>query len=92
MLDDGGLVLLVKPSGVKTWLLRYYKPANNKRTIVTIGNYPAYSLLDARAAKDEERAMPAKGINPQDTALSRKRPNSYGQGIPLKRWGPMGTN
>lgn len=66
LLDGGGLVLLVKPSGVKTWQLRYYRPANNKRTTMTIGNYPSFSLLDARAARDEARAMLDKGIDPQD--------------------------
>ncbi len=33
---------------------------------MTIGNYPSFSLLDARAARDEARAMLDKGIDPQD--------------------------
>ncbi|MEW6484541.1 MAG: integrase arm-type DNA-binding domain-containing protein [Pseudomonadota bacterium] len=55
--DGGGLVLLVKPSGVKTWQLRYYRPASNKRTTLTVGNYPDFSLLGARTARDNARAM-----------------------------------
>lgn len=42
--DGGGLVMLVKPSGVKTWQLRYYKPGTNKRTALTPGNAPDLSL------------------------------------------------
>ena len=51
--DGGGLIMLVKPSGVKTWQLRYYKPGTSKRTTLTLGNYPALSLADARECREQ---------------------------------------
>ena len=82
--DGGGLVLLVKPSGVKTWQLRYYRPASNKRTTLTVGNYPDFSLLDARNARDNARAMLAKGIDPQDYRTKQKEAEQLRAGNTFK--------
>lgn len=45
--DGGGLVLNVLPTGKKTWRFRYQR--NGKDAVVTLGHYPALTLLDARA-------------------------------------------
>lgn len=65
LLDGGGLVLIVKPSGVKTWHLRYCKPGTSKRTTLTIGNYPDLSLADAREQREQVKGLLSKGIDPQ---------------------------
>ncbi len=64
--DGGGLLLLVKSSGVKTWRLRYYHPSTKKRTTLTLGHYPALSLAEARRVREEIRALLAQGIDPQE--------------------------
>ncbi len=84
LLDGGRLVLLVKPSGVKTLQLRYYRPATIKRTILTVGNYPDFSLLDARAARDNARAMLAKSIDPQDYRTQQKEAEQLRPGNTFK--------
>ncbi|KAE9528053.1 integrase arm-type DNA-binding domain-containing protein [Testudinibacter aquarius] len=43
--DGGGLYLLVKPNGVKTWQFNYYKPITKKRTYISLNNYPDLSLV-----------------------------------------------
>lgn len=51
--DGGGLELLVKVSGVKTWRFRCHSPTTNKRFYLTFGHYPALSLADARMRKKQ---------------------------------------
>ncbi|MBL0878677.1 integrase domain-containing protein [Serratia ureilytica] len=64
--DGGGLLLLVKPSGVKTWRFRYYHPSTKKRTTLTFGNYPALSLAEARQMREEAKSLLSRGIDPQE--------------------------
>ena len=53
--DGGGLVLTVEPSGRKVWRFRYQR--DGKDAVVTLGDYPVMTLLDARAkALDLKRA------------------------------------
>ncbi len=47
----GGLRLLVKPSGRKTWVLRFQ--LNGKRREMGLGSYPQLDLKKARAAAYE---------------------------------------
>jgi len=54
MVDSGGLHLFVTPSGGKLWRLRY--KFDGKEKTLSIGQYPAVSLLDARIARDEAKA------------------------------------
>ncbi|WP_281976904.1 Arm DNA-binding domain-containing protein [Pseudorhizobium flavum] len=44
--DAGGLYLYVTPSGGKLWRLKYRLGGSEK--LLSIGPYPAVSLLDAR--------------------------------------------
>ena len=65
-LNDGHwLALLVKESGAKLWRFDYYKPNSKKRTEISLGNYPALTLAQARAIRDDYRALLAQGIDPQ---------------------------
>ena len=53
--DGEGLVLRINPAGKKTWLYDY--KLNNKRNTYTIGEYPLFSLKEARDKKDELKKL-----------------------------------
>ncbi|MBR0573862.1 MULTISPECIES: tyrosine-type recombinase/integrase [Pasteurellaceae] len=66
ILNDGqGLFLEIKPTGTKAFRFRYNQPITKKRTKITIGNYPAVTLAQARKHKDEYLTLLSKGIDPQ---------------------------
>lgn len=60
--DSGGLYLLVTPTGGKLWRLKFRHHGVEKK--LSIGKYPDVSLVDARQARHEARAMVAKGGDP----------------------------
>lgn len=62
--DGGGLYLVVKAGGSKSWLLRYQ--LNGKRRDMGLGPYPAATLKVARQAAAEARALILKGCDPLD--------------------------
>ncbi|RTB44157.1 tyrosine-type recombinase/integrase [Pseudomonas aeruginosa] len=66
--DSDGLYLNVRSYGGKSWLFRFHYAG--KRMKMSLGGYPEVSLRDARALRDEARALLLKGINPK---LDRKR-------------------
>jgi integrase len=68
--DLDGLSLAVSPQGGKSWHFRYYWRGRQKR--MSLGTYPEVSLREARQARDEARALLAKGINPH-THRKQKR-------------------
>mgnify|MGYP000865016501 CR=1 FL=1 len=68
--DFDGLYLYVSAIGTKAWHFRY--SWFGKRERITLGNYPALSLKDARALRDEARSLLAKGVNPH-SERKRKR-------------------
>ncbi len=61
--DTLGLYLAVTANGGKSWHFRYYWL--NKRKRMSFGTYLEVSLFEARALRDEARALVAKGINPR---------------------------
>jgi len=61
--DFDGLSLAVSAKGGKSWHFRYYWAAKQKR--MSLGTYPSVSLREARALRDEARALAAKGVNPK---------------------------
>jgi integrase len=63
MFDSGGLHLLVKPTGSKSW--KYDYRLNKKRGTYTIGKYPEISLKCARQDHLKARELVAKGVNPK---------------------------
>ncbi len=65
--DTGGIYLWVFEDGKKYWRLRYYK--DNKEKSISLGVYPAISLKDARAKRDELRKQLDQGSDP---LLNRK--------------------
>lgn len=74
--DGGGLTLIVRPSGHKSFLYRYR--FRGKAQTLTIGAYPDISLADAREAHEKARNRLARGIDPR---LGRSTPkSSVGEG------------
>src|SRR5271154_4601814 len=66
--DEGGLFLIVKPSGGKLWRLKYRH--QGKEQALSLGRYPDVGLKDARLNRDKARRLIASGKNP---AFERKR-------------------
>ncbi|MBQ4133646.1 MAG: DUF4102 domain-containing protein, partial [Desulfovibrionaceae bacterium] len=69
--DRDGLYLEVKPSGRKSWRLRYRR--NGKNTLLGLGDYPTLSLHDARRKvmdlKDELDSSGGKRAEKEAEAL-----------------------
>jgi integrase len=61
--DGNGLVLEVMTSGSKIWRYRYSLHAR-RQPLLTIGDYPAVSLQDARERARKYAEIVAKGISP----------------------------
>lgn len=70
-LADGsvpGLTLVAMPSGVGSWRLRYYVASKQKE--VTIGQYPTWSIKDAREQAKELRRAVDQGA---DVAMEKQK-------------------
>lgn len=63
--DGGGLLLDISPVS-KRWRFDYRKPFSGKRTDIRLGSFPAMSLQEARAKRDEYRALLEKNIDPRE--------------------------
>jgi len=68
--DFDGLSLFVSANGSKAWHFRF--SWGGKRDRMSFGGYPALSLKDARALRDEAHSLLAKGVNPH-SERKRKR-------------------
>ena len=73
--DGGGLQLRVKPNGSKLWLFDYLRPYTKKRTCLSFGSYPAFSIADARIKRELARELLAKDVDPKDHRDDEKRLN-----------------
>lgn len=60
--DYQGLTIEVKPNGVKTWRFRFRY--DGKASMLTLGNYPGVSLLDARMEVGKAKLLLEQGKNP----------------------------
>ncbi len=60
--DSLGLFLLVQPSGGKLWRLKFRVDGVEKK--LSLGTYPATTLNEARAGRDEARRKLATGADP----------------------------
>ena len=78
---EPGLFLLVQPSGVKSWAVRYRRHGDGVSRKYTIGRYPAVSLAGARQraheviqqAKDTKHPKDPAAIKQSETARQRER-------------------
>lgn len=73
LMDGGGLQLRVMPNGKKNWFLDYRRPYTQTRTSLSFGSFPAVSLKDARALRDQAHELLAKDIDPKDHRDGEKR-------------------
>lgn len=68
--DHDGLVIEVLPTGRKIWRFRYR--FDNKSQKITLGEYLAFSLAEARLWRDKCRSMAAHCINPAQKKQEEK--------------------
>lgn len=68
--DTNGLCVEVRPTGSKAW--RYRFRHSGKASIITLGEYPAMSLSEARAERDKARALVKRGANPAHVAKAER--------------------
>ncbi|WP_299307759.1 integrase arm-type DNA-binding domain-containing protein [uncultured Croceicoccus sp.] len=73
--DSGGLFLLVKPTGSKSWKYKYRLPDGREKKL-TIGTYPQVTLAEARKARDLAREQLTSGIDPSAEKKRRKAANA----------------
>ena len=71
--DGKGLALRVKPTGSKLWLFNYSHRTTKKRVNLSLGQYPALSLADARRKTEEYRSLLTQGIDPKEHKLEQER-------------------
>jgi hypothetical protein len=62
LFDGGGLHLLVKSTGYKSWRLKYRFGGKEKQ--LTFGPYPVLSLKDAREMRDQAKRDLLAGVDP----------------------------
>lgn len=74
--DRDGLYMLVRPTGVKSWLVKIYFRKPDSPTLsskpVTLGTYPAMSLADARKASEQAKALSKQGLDPTQQKTTEK--------------------
>jgi integrase len=76
LLDGEGLQLRVKTSGTKSWLFNYYHPITKKRKNLSLGQYPALTLAEARKQRASSKELLVNNIDPKehrDDLLSDKK-------------------
>jgi len=64
LFDGKGLYIEVPPRGNLRWRFKYL--FNCKENRISLGLYPALSIIDARERKQEFEKMISEGINPAD--------------------------
>lgn len=69
--DNGGLYLLVKPSGSKLWQMAYRFAGKQKA--LSFGSYPLISLAEAREKRDEARKLLIDLIDPGESRKAAKQ-------------------
>jgi integrase len=72
LFDGGGLYLEVMPTGSKLWRMKF-KQANGKEGRLSFGAYSEISLEEARAKRNDARALIAKNIDPGQARRMEKR-------------------
>ncbi len=71
--DGGGLYIEVHPSGKKVWRMQYRCGGRGSRKEkVTLGEYPAHTLSEARLWREQCRALLAHGRSPAAAKQAEK--------------------
>lgn len=71
--DQGGMYILVRPNGTKTW--KYDYRLNGRRLTYTIGTYPEVSLSDARESLLAAKKLVKAGVDPVNYDRKAKHKN-----------------
>lgn len=71
--DTNGLYVGVRPTGAKYFRYRYRHPQTKKEQVLTLGEYPALGLKQARDLRDESKALLAQGIDPVEYRKEQKQ-------------------
>lgn len=71
--DEGGLYLLVRPTGTKVWQFPYR--LDDKYNTFTIGQYPEIGSAEARKRRDDAKALIREGHDPNRAKEARRREN-----------------
>jgi hypothetical protein len=66
LLDGEGLQLRVKINGTKSWLFNYYHPITKKRKNLSLGQYPALTLAEARKQRASSKELLTNNIDPKE--------------------------
>jgi integrase len=69
--DFGGLYLLVKKTGSRSWRFKYR--VQGKEKLMVFGDFPHVGLAKARALRDEAKSKLAAGIDPGEEKKTAKR-------------------
>src|SRR6202042_3194962 len=69
--DQKGLYVEVRPSGGKTWRMRYQFAGKDKK--LTFGDYPAVSLGMARDLQIDAQSLILTGVDPSEKKRQAKR-------------------
>ncbi len=70
LFDGGGVFLLVTPSGVKYWRMKYRFAGKEK--LLAIGVYPEISLKQAREKREEAKQLLLDDIDPSEHKQATK--------------------
>jgi hypothetical protein len=63
--DEGGLFVEILPGSAKVWRMRYRIGGRGaKQEKITLGEYPTYSLAEARAWRDDCKILAGRGLSP----------------------------
>lgn len=68
--DGGGLFLQLEPSGSRLWRLAYR--FGGKQKTISLGALPIVGLAEARAARDDAKALLLQGIDPSAARKAAK--------------------
>ncbi|MDR2874656.1 MAG: integrase arm-type DNA-binding domain-containing protein, partial [Methylobacillus sp.] len=82
--DEKGLFLLVRPNGSKYWRLKYR--VEGKEKLMALGVYPAVSLADARARRDDARKLLANDVDPSEVKQQEKRTREFSETNTFEAW------
>ena len=77
--DGRGLALEVRPSGRKTWRLRY--TLRRQRTEINLGRFPHLSLADARQRRDVLLSGISEGTSPAEQRRKEKLAEERGETV-----------
>lgn len=75
--DQGGLHLLVRPTGSKSWQQKYRWKTREK--LLTLGQYPEVSIARARILQAEAKELLERGIDPSTQRASGNQDDSFEQ-------------